>query len=95
MTALLYMAYHSELSEAEKREIDKAVFENRRAISKFFKYFYGKGKVIVISTALGAVVFFSEMGNANAIGVTPIHYHQAPLMRSADRSPKVVPSKVT
>ncbi len=83
MTALLYISYSSGLSEADKLAIDKSVFENRLAVRKFVRKVHGKGKVVVVFTALGIVILFSGMGNADAMGLTPIH--QAPIMRSNSR----------
>lgn len=94
MTALLYISYSSGLSEADKLAIDKSVFENRLAVRKFVRKIHGKGKVVVVSTALGILILFSGMGNADAMGLTPIH--QAPIMKSNSRikSTKFVPSNV-
>jgi len=59
--------------------IDKLVFENRRAVIKFFKKVPRKGRLIIIATALGVFLLFSEMGNADAIGLSSVP--QAPIMR--------------
>lgn len=70
MSALLYYSYSSKLTEVEIIKIDKEVVANRLAVSQFVKKVYGKGKVIVISTALGLFILVSTPKNANAIGVT-------------------------
>ena len=96
MSSLLYISYSSGLSEADKLAIDKLVFENRKAVIKFFEKVPRKGRLFIIATAVGVFIFFSEMGNACAIGLTPIH--QAPIMRSGSdsriRSTRFVPSNV-
>lgn len=70
MTSLLYYSYSSGLSEADKLVIDKSVFENRLALRKFVKKVHGKSKVIVISTTLVILVFFSGIQNVDAIGLS-------------------------
>lgn len=70
MFALLYYSYSSKLTEVEIIEIDKEVVGNHLAVSKVVKKIYGKGKVIVISTALGLFILVSNPKNANAIGAT-------------------------
>ena len=94
MTSLLFISHTSELSEVDKLAIDKSVFENRFAVRKFLKKVRVKGKVIVISTALGIMIFFSEVENVDAIGLTPMP--QAPIMRLDNQivSTKFVPSNV-
>ena len=72
MTALLYYSYSSGLSEAKKLALDKSVFENRRVVRKFLKKAQGKGKVVSVSIGLGLVIFFSGMGKADAMGLTPM-----------------------
>lgn len=81
MTAFLYYSISSKLTEEEKRDIDRSVLKNRVDVSKFVKKVYGKGKVTVICTTFGIAIFCSAIGigNANAIGLSPIP--QAPIMR--------------
>jgi len=86
MTALLYYSYSSKLTEAEKLTIDKEVIGNRVAVIEFVKKVYGKGKVIVISTAFGILVLVSTPKNAEGIGV-PV----TPPARIMRHSPEVVP----
>lgn len=65
MTSLLYYSYSSGLSKEDKLAIDKSVFENRLAVSKLLKKVHGKGKVVVISTALGILKLKSYFYNFN------------------------------
>ena len=75
-------------------QADKSVFENRVAVRKFIRKSFGKGKVIVISTALGIIIFFYGVENVDAMGLSPVP--QAPIMRLENRivSTKFVPSNV-
>ena len=72
MTALLYISYNSRLSEADKLDIDKLVFQSHLAVRKFVKKVYGKRKIVVVSTTLVVVIFFSETENAVEMGLTPM-----------------------
>ena len=87
MTAFLFYSISSKLTEEEKRDIDRSVLKNRVGVSKFVKKVYGKGKVIVISTTFGIVIFCSGIENSNAIGLSAMP--QAPVMR---QSTEIVPS---
>ena len=68
MPLLLYISYSSGLSEAEKLAINKQVFKNRQAVWMFLKKIPVKSKVIVISTTLVVVIFFSGMDFLRFIG---------------------------
>ena len=87
MSSLLYYSYSSKLTKAEKLTIDKEVIGNRVAVIEFIKKVYGKGKVIVISTAFGIFILVSTPKNAEGIGV-PVR-SPAPIIR---HSPEVIPS---
>ena len=89
MTSLLY--YSSGLSKEDKLAINKSVFENRLAVSKLLKKVHGKGKVIFISSTLVVVIFFSKMGNADAVSLIPMP--QDPIMKLDSRI-KSVPTNV-
>lgn len=94
MTALLYISYSSKLSEADKLAIDKSVFENRLAVSKFVKKVSGKSKVIVISTTLSILILFSGIEKVDAIRLSTLP--QAPIIKLDSRvgSVKFVSSKL-
>lgn len=89
MSALLYYSYSSKLIEAEKLRIDKEVIRNRVAVLGFVKKVYGRGKVIVVSTAFGVFILVSTPKNAEGIDVPMTPLSPAPIMR---HSTKVVPS---
>ena len=94
MTSLRSISHTSELSEVDKLAINKSVFENRLAVRKFLKKVRVKGKVIIISTALGIMIFFSGVENVDAMGLTLMF--QAAIMRLDNQivSTKFVPSNV-
>lgn len=95
MTALFYISYSSRLSEADKLAIDKSVLENRLTVKKFVKKVYGKGKVVVVSAALGLVIVFYRREDADAMSLTPMSQAtMTPIMRINNRirSTKVVRS---
>ena len=94
MTSLRSISHTSELSEVDKLAINKSVFENRLAVRKFLKKVRVKGKVIIISTALGIMIFFSGVENVDAMGLTLMP--QAAIMRLDNQivSTKFVPSNV-
>lgn len=56
-----------------------AIVKNRLAVRKFLKKVRLKGKVIVISTALGIITFFSGVENVDAMDLTLMP--RAPIMR--------------
>jgi hypothetical protein len=64
------------------------------AVRKFLKKVRVKGKVVVISTVLGIMIFFSGVENVDAMGLTRMP--QAPIMRLDNKivSTKFVPSNV-
>jgi hypothetical protein len=76
--------------------IYKSVFDNPLGVRKFFKKVAGKGKVVVVSTALGVLIFFSGMETAYGIGLSPMSQTSIPIERSYSTidSTKVVPSHV-
>ena len=76
-----------------KVSIDNSVYDNRLGVRKFLKKITGKGKVVVVSTALGVLIFFSGMETAHGMGLSPMPQTPIPIMRShsAIDSTKVVP----
>jgi hypothetical protein len=74
MTALLFISYSSELSEADKLSIDNSVFENRLAVSKFVKdsscNVKAKTKRLIIVISLTSVIWFISLESSEAIGLS-------------------------
>ena len=57
------------------------VFRNRLSVRKFIKKVAGKGRVVVVSTALGVFIFFSRMETAHGMGLSPIPQTPIPIDR--------------
>lgn len=80
---ILYLSYSSVLSETDKfLQITQFLsFENRLGVRKSLKKVAGKGKVVVVSTALGVLIFFFGMGTAPGMGLAPMPQTPIPKMR--------------
>jgi hypothetical protein len=79
-----------------KVSIDNSVYDNRLGVRKFLKKITGKRKVIVVSTALGVLIFFSGMETAHGMGLSPMPQFPISIERSYSTmySTKIVPSNV-
>jgi hypothetical protein len=84
------------ISELPEVSIDNSVYDNRLGVRKFLKKITGKRKVIIVSTALGVLIFFSGMETAYGMGLSPMPQFPIPIERSYNTmySTKVVPSNV-